>query len=102
MEDHFDVVQYLSDLQTAQITRLGEALGLLYPTLKKMERPLEDMVEAWLRKDDNVLKRSGSPSWKSLVKALEMNNYNGIAEIIIKEKLQIYIAGYLFAGSFTK
>ena len=87
MEDHFDVVQYLSELQTIQITRLGGALGLHYSNLKKMKSPLDDMVEAWLRKDDSILAKSGSPSWKSLVEALEVNNCNGIANKIRKEKL---------------
>ena len=86
IDDHFDVTNYLGELDINQIRSLGGALGLLYPNLKKMESPLEDMVEAWLRKDDNVLTRSGPPTWKSLVKALKDIGNNGIAEKIIHEK----------------
>ena len=86
MSDHFNVTQYLSDLSPKKIITLGGALGLFYPNLKKMKHPLEDMVEAWLRKDDQVLK-SGHPSWKSLVNALESTENIGIAEKIRKEKL---------------
>ena len=88
MKDHFDVTQYLTDLEPAQILRLGGALGLHYPNLKKMQTPLEDMVEAWLRKDDNVLERSGPPTWKSLVKALETIGNIGIADKI-KEDMKL-------------
>ena len=88
MKDHFDVTQYLADLESAQILRLGGALGLHYPNLKKMQTPLEDMVEAWLRKDDSVLERSGPPTWKNLVKALEMTGNAGIAEKI-KEDMKL-------------
>ena len=87
MKDHFDVIQYLSDLTSEQIVHLGGALGLSYPSLKKMKNPLEDMVEAWLRKDDDVLSRSGHPSWKSLVDTLELIKHAGIAEKIRQERL---------------
>ena len=87
MSDHFIVTQYLSDLNPQQIITLGGALGLYYPNLKKMKHPLEDMVEAWLKEDDQVLLKSGHPSWKSLVKALELAKNTGIAEKIREEKL---------------
>ena len=87
MKDHFEVTQYLTDLEPTQILRLGGALGLHYPNLKKMQTPLEDMVEAWLRKDDSVLEKSGPPTWKSLVKALETTGNTGIAEKIKADNL---------------
>lgn len=40
------------------------------------------MVSAWLRKDDNVLKWSGPPSWNSLQDALEACGHTGIASKI--------------------
>ena len=86
MDDHFNVTEYLGELQTEQILRLGSALGLCYPHLKKMPSLLGDMVEAWLRKDDHVLTRSGPPTWKSLVKFLEVTNNTGIAKNIRKDK----------------
>ena len=87
MKDHFDVTQYLSDLTTEKIWKLGGALGLYYPKLKKMKNPLEDMVEAWLNREDNVCNKSGPPHWKSLVKALKEIDCTGHAEKIRKEKL---------------
>lgn len=87
MRNHFDVTCYLGDLEKTQIIKLGGALGLFYPNLKKMEGSLDDMVEAWLRKDDQVLSKSGHPTWKSLVRALELTGNAGIAENIRKDKL---------------
>ncbi len=43
-----------------------------------------DMVAAWLRREDNVLKASGNPTWKSLIKALETVGQKGVAEYIRK------------------
>ena len=86
IEDHFEVTEYLDELQTPQIIKLGEALGLYYPSLKKMQSPLEDMVEAWLRKDDSVLAKTGLPCWKSLMEALLKTKNTGIAEKIRQEK----------------
>ena len=47
----------------------------------------DDMVAAWLQKEDQVLKQ-GVPSWKSLVKALRNRRVNqtGVAETIETDK----------------
>ena len=58
--------------------KLGLALGLLYPTLQKIERVQRDnvddcmmeMLAAWLQQQDNV-SRKGVPSWSVLRTALE-------------------------------
>ena len=54
---------------------LGLALGLLYPTLQKIEiQPHEDrmreMLAAWLQQQDNV-SQHGIPSWSVLQTALK-------------------------------
>ena len=56
--------------------RLGLALGLLYPTLKSIEKDSDrnddckiEMLAAWLRQQDNV-DQSGVPSWSALRAAL--------------------------------
>ena len=57
---------------------LGIQLGLLYPTLDKIEtyrrgKPIEckiDMLLAWLQQQDNVSQR-GVPSWSVLRAALQ-------------------------------
>ena len=47
----------------------------------------DDMIDAWLQKEDQVLKR-GVPTWEILVKALRGRRVNqiGVAEKIEKEK----------------
>lgn len=40
------------------------------------------MIEWWLGKRDNVMDISGTPTLKSLVKALKENGLNGHAKII--------------------
>ena len=48
----------------------------------------DDMIAAWLQKEDQVLKR-GVPTWNTLVKALRhpRMNQTGVAEKIETEKL---------------
>ena len=48
----------------------------------------DDMIAAWLQKEDQVLKR-GRPTWETLVKALKDARVNqiGVAERIKTEKL---------------
>ena len=58
--------------------KLGLALGLLYPTLQKIERAQHDnmddcmmeMLAAWLQQQYNVFLK-GVPSWSVLRTALE-------------------------------
>ena len=56
----------------ADIHSLGISLGLYHCHLKDMrssETFRDDMIDAWLQKEDNVLKR-GVPTWETLTKAL--------------------------------
>ena len=50
---------------------------------------LDDMIDAWLQREDQVLKK-GKPTWETLVKALRHPKVNqtGIAEKIETEKLK--------------
>ena len=73
------------------ISQLGLVLGLSYHRLKGMkdsETFLEDMIEAWLQKVDQVQKR-GVPMWQRLVEALRHDRVGqaGIASEIETEKL---------------
>ena len=61
---------------------VGVRLGLNHVTLDASSNFLTDMITAWLRKDGNVLKVSGKPTWASLCKALEECSHNGIAHDI--------------------
>jgi hypothetical protein len=77
------VQQSLKELPLSDIKNLGGALGLSYIKLKKMkDDPLSDTVAGWLLKEDYVLKRSGKPSWKTLVCKLKEIGQNGVAEEI--------------------
>ena len=76
----------LKNLDTKKLRDLGGALGLSYPNLKRMNAILDDMTAAWLNKEDNVLEKSGEPTWNRLVKALEKIGQKGVADGIKNEK----------------
>ena len=46
----------------------------------------EDVIAAWLRREDDVLQKTGVPTWRVLVTALEKIGQNGIASDISKDK----------------
>ena len=81
MQDHFEVCQSLKNLGTPDIQRLGGALGLSYTNLRKMNILFPDeMVAAWLNRQDDVLKHSGEPTWSTLEDALRKIGQTGLAE----------------------
>ena len=82
MKDHFKVTKILKCMNKEDLRQLGGALGLSYPRLRNMEPLLEEMVCAWLNKEDNVLKQSGKPSWTSLKSALHEIGQEGVAASI--------------------
>ena len=75
------MTQLLNDLDKQEVIRVGLALGLCYNKMRKMDS-IEDIIAAWLRKDDNVCEKSGNPSWASLINALDANGHTGIADTI--------------------
>ena len=81
---HSAVRNFLKLLHNTQLRELGLELGLRWPRLKKMKEDciLDDMLDSWLREDDDVAVVSGHPSWQSLVKALEESGYTGVAAAI--------------------
>ena len=84
-----DVNSYLKLLDTPDLYKLGTELGLNFTKLKKVpgqELPLE-LAERWLREDDNVHKTSGTPTWGSLINALQTTGATGVADRIEREKL---------------
>ena len=80
------MTKYLDPIEKQDIIRLGTVLGLLYPKLKKMDNLPDDMVYAWLLKQDNVLE-IGTPTWRTLISALRKVDQNGIASTIEQERL---------------
>ena len=90
IEDHLEVTDYLLDLGKTDIHNLGLTLGLHHRHLKTMgdsETFRDDMIDAWLQKEDQVLKR-GVPTWENLVKSLRDRRVNqaGVAEKIENDK----------------
>ena len=73
--DFDDVIGALKNL--VEWIRLGLKLGLLYPSLKKIDedqrgktdRCVMEMIASWLQQQDNVSKK-GVPSWAVLQTAL--------------------------------
>ena len=95
MEDLHEVTTYFIHLTKDEIYSLGMALGLFDCTLSELadssvQRYLSHMLKAWLRRQDNVDRKSGPPTWNSLVKALRADTVRqtGIANMIEKDKLQ--------------
>ena len=86
--DHFKVTSYLLKLGDRQIRYVGGALGLAFDILDKMKALPEEMVAAWLRREDFVMSMSGEPTWRTLVEALRKVGQEGTARDI--EKAQIY------------
>ena len=69
--------------------RLGLALGLLYPTLKSIEKDNDkndeskmEMLAAWLHQQDTVF-QIGVPSWSVLQAALRRVGENEFASRIV-------------------
>ena len=79
------MTQLLNDLNKQEVIKVGLALGLCYSKMRRMDS-IEDIIAAWLRKDDNVCKASGNPSWVSLTKALDANGHTGIADTIREKR----------------
>ena len=82
VDDYLKVTQYLETLLPKDLMQLGEALGLQYSKLFKMALCgdlLRDVVLAWLNQQDNVMKRSGKATWRSLIKALRTIGHEVLA-----------------------
>ena len=89
IDDVLEVTNYLLGLTQTDIHNLGLTLGLNHSHLKNMassETFRDDMIAAWLQKEDQVTKR-GVPTWKMLVKALRDRRVNqtGVADKIETE-----------------
>lgn len=90
-DDLFEITNYLLDLEETHIYNLGIVLGLDQKKVKDLKRSdsyLDDVISAWLRKEDQVTKM-GNPSWKVLVSALKhprVKKQTGIADKIAKDK----------------
>ena len=78
------------DLEKTDVYNLGLVLGLSQHKVKAKKDSdtfLDDIITAWLRKEDQVIKM-GEPSWTVLVSALQHRRVGqtGIACSIAKDK----------------
>ena len=87
VNDLCDVLAMIHDLNDWK--ELGLQLGLLYPTLERIDREQRgrisgckiDMLTAWLEQQDNVSQR-GVPSWSVLRAALQRIEEHELADRI--------------------
>ena len=86
IDDLFEVQSFLNDIVNWK--RLGLALGLLYPTLQKIEKDyskvddcMMEMLAARLQQRDKV-NQHGAPSWIVLQKALRKIGENELADTV--------------------
>ena len=76
----------MKKIESGDLKFLGVALGLSMARVQRMKDIYFDMVCAWINREDQVLEKSGEPSWKGLVCALKKIGQTGIAEDIRNEK----------------
>ena len=89
IDDMFEIKMALKNLTDWQ--SLGLAMGLLYPSLKKIDedqrgktdRCVMEMIASWLQQQDNVSKK-GVPSWAVLQTALRE-----IGEIQLSDEIEV-------------
>ena len=88
VNDLCDVLAVIHDLNDWK--ELGLQLGLLYPTLERLDREQRgrisgcriDMLTAWLEQQDNISQR-GVPSWSVLRAALQRIGEHELADRIV-------------------
>ena len=88
MVDQLDVCHEINNLSQKELISLGGELGLSYPRLNQMTSLPEEIVAAWFSKKDNVLKRTGQPTWRSLADALKRTGHAGLAEKIVTKRME--------------
>ena len=86
MGNLFEITRYLSDLSNKQLIDLGGALGLRYPTLQRMKDLPNEMVAAWLLRQEDVLETSGEPTYEGLAEALGKIGQNGLAKDVREQR----------------
>ena len=73
-------------MDEGHIYEVGGALGLAYDKLRRMTKFPDEMVAAWLRREDIVMNVSGRPTWRTLVEALRRVGQEGIARDIMESE----------------
>ena len=89
--NHLEIITYLLPLGKTDLCRLGVVLGLTWHkvnTLKNSDSFLDELVNAWLQKEDYV-EVTAVPTWRNLVAALRhvTMGKTGLAREIHRDKL---------------
>lgn len=89
-DKHIDVLHYLKEIGDVNaLIELGQTLGLGRAPLTLRESSSQTLtgylIDGWIRRDYNVLERTGEPTWRSLAKALVDIGMNGISRDIQKD-----------------
>ena len=93
MKDHFEVRKFTDDLNQREVEDLGLALGLYKNTFHKMSQQTIHgvTIEAWLKKQDNVIGTSGTTTWRALAKGFQAVEQHGCVEKIRRGKYSLAI-----------
>ena len=86
MGNLFEISQYLKDMSDNQLIDLGRALGLHFSSLQRMKDLPNELVAAWLLRQEDVLETSGEPTYERLAVALEKIRQNGLAKDVREQK----------------
>ena len=73
------VSQLLQEMPDDSLTTLGEALGLSYSKLLRMKNLQDELVAAWLRREDNVTSLGKPVTLRTLAEALQKIGQTGVA-----------------------
>ena len=89
-KDLLAITEYLLNMDKTHIYNLGLLLGLRQAKVKALKDSdsfLDDVIAAWLRKEDQVTDK-GEPSWTVLISALKHQRVGqtGIANKIAKDQ----------------
>lgn len=83
-----NITDYLLEMEKTHVYHLGVVLGLKQTKVKALKDSdtfLDDVIAAWLRKEDQV-KENGEPSWTVLIKALR---HRRVEQIGIADKIEL-------------
>ena len=87
MKQQPKVLRYIKDLGTDKLLELGGELGLDPIELEAIpsQHLARTLSIGWIQEQQNVKEASGTPTWRSLTKALRQVGATGIADRIEKE-----------------
>ena len=79
-----EVLHFLNELDTQELLELGGELGL--DPIKLNRIPSQELPRrisiSWIQEQDHVKETSGTPTWRSLAKAMRQVGANGTADKI--------------------